>query len=180
MGIFFHLLLISYNEPELQFEFYAEANFLVFGVYSILPTLYELHKMQKERWLFAILLLCFSMGIFRIYNFHSPYTERIQYLESLVEEMEHNKEYIEWESCEKEVLSMEWAVPYETALLSALHNEKISKTIFVKRDALKDPQGLQKTNAFLNVFKIIHTDSFYQRWVEIPEEYYSAHPSIQY
>jgi hypothetical protein len=174
--MFIHLLIISINEPTINFPYYAESNFLIFGVYAALPFLMEIRKYKFERLAFILLFLCFSTSLVRIYHFHKPFSDRVKYLNELVVKMDSSKAYLNWEDANQEILITEWAVPFETALLSSFTDKKISKTIYIPRDPKKFINELSNKDEFISVFKIIKLNELNNKWINIPFESYQELP----
>ena len=177
-GIFLHLLIITLNEPSLSVGYYSESNFLVFGIYTSIPMLFELWKLKKENLLLFFLVIIFSMSVIRIYNYHKKYSPRMAYIESLVHHMDHPKSYLSWDETEQKLLTMEWAMPFESALISGLHSKQINKTLFIYKDSIKQSEVLSDPNIFLNIFKHDSLSDFHQRWINLPIEVYQSYNSI--
>lgn len=170
--MFAHLLIISINEPIIHVPFYAESNFLIFGIYAVLPFFFEAKRYHLNKGLLLLLFICFSTSIVRIYNFHIPFTKRVEYLSGIVNNMSSSKAYLNWEDCDQDILITEWAVPFETALLSAFANKAIQKTIYVPRDPKKFIDRLEKENEFISVFGTINLNELNNKWIQFSYEPY--------
>lgn len=167
-----HLLIISINEPVINFEYYAESNFLIFGVYAAFPFLMEATKLKHNNFVFILLFLCFSTSLFRIYRFHVPFTNRVEYLQNLVNGASHSKSYLDWDETDQTTLVTEWAVPFETALLSSYSQDQIHKTIYIPREPRRFIENLSNSDEFISVFRVINLEELNNRWINLPFEPY--------
>jgi hypothetical protein len=180
LGMLLHLVIVSFNEHGIYVRYYSEANFLVFGIYLALPLLFYFVRREKYDLLRYILLIVFGLSLVKIYNSHKPFTERVNYLQQLVNQAESGKSYISWEEVDQRILIMEWAVPFESALLSADGTSEVKSTIYVSKELEDDKDAFHASDLFLNVFSHYIISEMYPRWINLPEGSYERISLSQY
>lgn len=161
---YFTLVNVSY--PDGPDQFYIENLYLPATLFLAVPISFDIID-DKKPWFTIILGIFILIKIFNIYSDHTDYTNRVNYLRSIIEESEIAAEdkivYREGE-LDYEKLIMNWGFPYEVWLLST---EELNKT---KSLALV-PKDDDKSWAFNDKDKFLVTWGFF-KYSELPKKYF--------
>jgi len=152
------LMVIHLGNPTGMRHFYRESNYVCLAVFVSYPFLKHILKEQtiKSKYQIVIpLMLLFSL--FRMWFFSFDYTARIDWLNDRLAAAQCDKSVIEKNNRLKGTLKMEWAIPFETALISAERKEY--KTIFYTKN-VKDYLKKENDEAFLSPFVLLKTSDF--------------------
>lgn len=98
---------------------------------SALPFCIEILPQVSPRWAGIALAAIFTFRLVNIYNEHEPFTERVTYLNKV---LDHTRQYNStrfWikEEGLKNLVGLYWALPYETLMLSSIPSPDSARTI---------------------------------------------------
>jgi hypothetical protein len=167
-SILVYTLVIHIGNPTGIQSFYREASYISLAVFVSYPFLKHVFKHEHVGLKYRIVIpLLFMISFFRIYASSTDYTNRITYLQQKMEEG----------TCEKTVftpskrvdLKMEWAIPFETCLLSSETGD--SKTLF-NTDKPRDFLKQERRDAFLGPFKVLYTTEFNENYFDFGQSHY--------
>jgi hypothetical protein len=147
---FLILILITYykGESPLMYENY----YTLFGLFAGLPLVYVLFEnftLSRSIIISAIFIAVSTIGI---YKAHAILTKRVEYLDRLVsygKTRPGKKFMISTRNFPWQVGWVHWAVPFETALYSALEGPDNARTFFVAEDMNEYNDLINKENIFL-------------------------------
>ncbi len=144
-----YLLLILQRYLEDDRWYIAESYYQALAVFLIMPLVWDVFpRLKASAWLpVAVVLILFRL--FSIYQGHRPYTERLQYVRTLLDASracEGRKIILPAEMVQRKTLLMNWGLPFETLQMSALESpdslriltivDEPSKAAILPRDSM--------------------------------------------
>ena len=150
-----YLLLVHIGSPETFHRFYHETNYLPLSIIVTIPILFDfIPKFVTPKYLtegFGIILL---IRLSTIYFNHMPFEKKLDWMAAQMNVLENqNKLIIAAEKVPNKIYSMNWAMPYESLLLSKLVDAENLKTIFISESQNTYQDIPEETDIFLTVFK---------------------------
>ena len=144
------LILITYykGESPMMYENY----YTVFGVFATIPFVYILGHYFKTKLQLLIVSIFLAISLNGIYNAHSVFTKRIEYIGRLVDygrKQENKKFLINTRNFPWQITWITWGFPFETALYSALDGRDSVVTFFTTTDMNAYDSLINKKNIFL-------------------------------
>ncbi|MEM1216375.1 MAG: hypothetical protein AAGJ82_11855 [Bacteroidota bacterium] len=142
------LVLNVLGSPQATYRFYSEVNFYPLVLIVAVPLAhYVLPRWQFSRWTFPLLGLFIVLRLAVITQHHEVYTERLDYLEQLVQQAqqeEPGQRYLVSEAqVDMDKLVMTWGTPFETLLLTAAAHQDSVVTLCVTPDLGRYPDALR-------------------------------------
>ncbi len=164
------ILLVHISNPRNTWMFYRESNYVCLVVFASYPFVKHLFESNTLKFKYKIFLpLLFLFCIIRIGYRHAPFTERVQLLREKSMESSCNKIKLEKQSTWDHIIKMEWAIPFESLLITSEHGT--CKTIFYAKSD-KDLDIKQRTDVFLSPFKTLYTTDFNPSYFDFESAYY--------
>ncbi len=168
------ILVVHLGNPEGIRMFYRESSYTclsVFVTYPFLKHIYISERVQSKYLLIIplILMICFT----RITLSSTAYTQRINWLNNKLAFAKCEKSVVPAYVRLKGTLKMEWAIPFESALLAAERNEY--KTVFYTKNS-QDYIKKENPSAFLGPFKTLNTDDFNPKYFQFKKSHYCLNP----
>jgi hypothetical protein len=148
-----YLLLVNVSFPEAGFNTYTQNLQLPLAFIVALPIAFELVPAMPTKYLVMALLLTFGIRIAFVYHSHAPFTERLNYLNGLLDQQageSTNKFYVAEKDLDEEVVGETWALSYETLLLSSLQSRDATKTIELEEVVQENAFLLDSDFVFIN------------------------------
>lgn len=170
-----YLLLINVTYPDLYGGIYLQNMHLTLGFFVALPVVYDLLPQFTSRVQWLLLLFVFTGRIFFIFNSHTPYTNRIEQLSTLIEKARNtnnNRHMIDAKHVPRAEPDDFWALSYETLLLSSLDGPMHAQTIEVEEVVEQYPQLLKYDDVFINRWWGWDTRLFPQRYFKLSKSRY--------
>ena len=156
LSILTYTLIIHIGNPYGAQPFYREASYISLAIFISYPFLKNAFKTDAVKLKYLIVIpLLIAISLFRIYKSAEPYTQRIQYLYDNLAIAKCSKSI--FTPSDKVDLKMDWAIPFETALLSSESGK--SSTLFNTKKP-KDFLKKERRDAFLSSFKVLYTSDF--------------------
>ena len=147
---FLILILITYHKGEspLMYENY----YTLFGVFAAITLVFVMEKQFKNHWKLYLIVPLLTISVTGIYNAHAVLTKRVDYLERLVDygRKQKNKKFlISDKNFPWQVGWVNWSVPFETTLLSAIDGRYSVVTCYVAEDINMFDSIINTKNIFL-------------------------------
>jgi hypothetical protein len=147
---FLILILITYykGESPMMYENY----YTVFGVFAGVSFAYVLYNNVKEKWRLLWILPLLAISLSGIHSAHASLTKRVDYLDRLVSygrKQEKKKFLVSSQNFPWQYGWVDWAVPFETTLYSAIAGPDSVVTCYVESDMEEHNDLLNKENVFL-------------------------------
>lgn len=147
---FLVLILITYykGESPLMYENY----YTVLGFFAAVAFVFSSERFISKSTGFIVLIILLIVNCKGIYNSHDILTKRADYLGRLItygRKQENKKFLISDRNFPWQVGWVEWAVPFETSLYSALDGKDSVVTFFVTDDMNRHDSLIHKENIFL-------------------------------
>lgn len=167
-SILVYTMIIHIGNPAGIQAFYREASYISLVLFVGYPFLKYVFKADFVGPKYRIVIpLLFLISIFRMYSSSDPYTGRLDYLNKKLAEAPCDKSI--FEPSKRINLRMEWAIPFETTLLSSEQGK--SQTLF-NTDKPRDFLKQERRDAFLGPFKVLYTSDFNQDYFKFDESHY--------
>lgn len=155
---FGYLFIINMNYYDGAEQFYLESQYLLLTCFASFPFVYEVLptiKFPKLKLGFIVLLI--GISLIRIEYNHKTYSNRISYLNNLINETNssiNKKRIVPTSKLDMNILRMHWGLPYETWLLSTLKNNATSSIVSKESDNQYQNE-LNKNKSWITVWETI-------------------------
>lgn len=113
-------------------QFYIENMYLPVGLYLGMAIAYDVVDRIHWRYVWPLIALFFGIRLAHIYSTHTLYTNRLEFLESVILQMDkapQKKNLIETTPDIKSTLIMDWATSYEIWLLSTIKRKATASIV---------------------------------------------------
>jgi len=162
-----YLVVIHLSASTTFYRFYHETNYLPLSLVVTIPFLFDFIPAYGVRkslfFIFGIILL---IRLNTIYNNHKVYTKRLAWMEEKMEtghQLGHHKIIIPSKEAPFKKHTMDWAVSYESLLLSKSRRPNQPATILLSpKDQHQDECVLERTNCYMTTFVTHFSDDFFQ------------------
>ncbi len=172
---FGYLLLINVSFKDGPDQFYIESLYLPLSLFLIIPFVFEiLPKFKLNQAVIAISIICL-IRIAHIYTSHQPYTDRVQYINNVLDETANNankKMILATKDIAMDTLMMNWGSPYEFWLLSTINTGE-SRSILIIENPSNYNWALNRKDEFF-------TDWGLFRYDQLPKQYFNFRDTSQY
>lgn len=168
-----YLLLVNVSFPNGTDSFYLENLYLPLSLFIIIPFVYDIRMSQKNYLILLILVL--GIRIVQMGMTHEFYTDRIEWLESYINETkdyDQKKIIVSENHFPKNTLLMSWATPYEFWLLSTISGGE-TRSIMITDDVA----GVEWTRGYNNKF-VTKWGAF--DYNELPAKYFNFKDTTLY
>ena len=162
-----YLLLINVSYVACKEPFYIENLHLPLSLFVIVPLVFDFTKTFTARKIIIALVFVCLIRVIHIGFSNGPYTDRLNYLSSILEETaenENKKLILKSSDFSMDTLYLPWASPYEFWLLSTISTGE-TRSILI----MDDPQEMAWTRAAQNKFLTKWGVFDYN---ELPEKYF--------
>lgn len=122
------LINVSYYKGDSAI-FYMENLYLPLSLIIALPFSYFILNNIKPKYTCVIIAIIGVVALFRIFNSHQLYTERLSYLSEILTKYKNEKVIIDDEKFDNQKLLMSWGTPYEMWLLSTVKNKQTASIV---------------------------------------------------
>lgn len=133
-----YAFLVNVSLPKVNNQFYIESQYLVLAFFVIIPFVLDLlPKIKNTRIPIAMVSFIVLISLFRIYNSHNVYTERINWNRNFLAQtadLENPKLIVHRDKVPKETLLMTWGSSYEFWLLSTIEQGSTRSIIIVDKE----------------------------------------------
>lgn len=175
-----YLLLVNISFPELEKSTYLQNLHSALVFFVALPLAFELiPKIKPGVWVPALSLL-FVFRLAMIYHSHSFYTQRILLLQNLLDKSKAqatNRFWIADDALPSDIYGDEWALAYETLLLSSVSSPDSARTIEVQSVVMQHSFLLDSDDVFINRLWGWDTRHFPKEYFRLkPGTYSELHP----
>ncbi len=173
-----YIILIHLSAPTTFHRFYHETNYLPLSLVVTIPFLFDFIPAYGERkslfFIFGIILL---IRLNTIYSNHKVYTKRLAWMEKKMEighQLGHHKIIIPAEEAPFKKHTMDWAVSYESMLLSKSRRPNQPATILLTpKDHHEHECVKSNNNCYMTTFKVHSSDVFFESGtLSLPDEKY--------
>ena len=157
-------------------QFYIENQYLLLGFFVGVPLVFDVIPSFKKEWItsVAISLVCL-IGVIRIYNAHTLYTNRLNWCQNLLDKTENlsNKKLIlKKEQAPLDTLIMTWGCPTEFWLLSMLEKNE-ARSIVIENIPNEFSYRDSCNHCFVGIWKTFKYD-------ELTKKYFNFNDTTQY
>lgn len=140
LGFFiFYALLINVCFPSVQFQAYLEAQYLPLNFFVIYPLVIDILPKYGDRPLTVILITgVIIVSLFRIYNTHNLYTERVSWNKDLITKcrsINEDKIILLDKQLPKEILFRTWSLSFEYWLISTIEFSKTQSIVALRNES---------------------------------------------
>ena len=154
LSVFSYTLLINVCFPNLGKGTYLQNLHLPLTVFVALPFAFEILPITKVRYWFPVLLLFVVCRLAVIYNSHTQFSERFNYLKKLValsHQYSGGKFWISDENIPSEYFDT-WGLPYESLILSSIESPDSATTIALESNCGQNNILAESQSIFINPF----------------------------
>jgi len=155
LGLMFfvgYALLINLSYPTGADQFYLENQYLILSIIVGFPFAYDfLPSIKEGKTQILIIGFIALAGIFRIYNNHYMYTNRLNWYRKTLADtsaLPQKKLVIPADKAPKDLLLMTWGSSYEFWLLSTIE-EGVSRSIIIEETANEFDWAMSNNKAFI-------------------------------
>ena len=173
-----YITVLHLSAPTIFHRFYHETNYLPLSLVITIPFLFDfIPAYGKHKILFFIFGIILLIRLNTIYANHKIYTKRLAWMEEKMEighQQGHHKIIIPAEEAPFKKHTMDWAVSYESLLLSTSRRPNQPASILLtSKDHRQHECVLKKSNCYMTTFKTQFSDEFFESgalW--LPDEKY--------
>lgn len=147
------------------------------GLVWAIPLAFVFGKENKP-WIALSFAVLMAFSLFKIYNSHTFFSERIEYLKTAMAEhtdAAHPKAIASRKNYNYDKLWIGWAMALETLMISSIDDPDQSRTIYLSHHEGKWDDRLDEGNLFLNVY--FGPESVKQKW--LPKQFFHL-PELPY
>ena len=177
-------IMVSYNETGNWFH--IESQYLPASLFLIIPLVFDvfpycLSKNKFKRWVILVLLLVVTIRIFQIYTTHFFYTDRLNYISSILEKTKSKggtKFITDSKEIEKNKILNTWAFAYESLYLSALQSKDSTRSVCVVDSVETKGWMMNEPKVFFSVWDIVpysHLNKNYFNFTDTTTTYKLIH-----
>jgi hypothetical protein len=140
-GSFFfgYLLIVNVSHQGGGDQFYLESQYLILMIFLSMPLLYDvLPNISSPTITRSFLIVVLLVGIIRIYNTHFQYTERLNWYQKTITEINalpQKKVVLKQANLPMNKIILSWGSAYEFWLLSTIEQHKSMSIIIAENDA---------------------------------------------
>lgn len=172
-----YLLLVNVPFHLGDLQFYLENLYLPLAVFVAVPWVFDVLPglLPKTKIWIPIALLA-SLGLFRIYRAHQPWSDRLQWEQHFLEKtknLSERKLLLTEEQVPMDTLLLSWGTAYEFLMLSALEHPDSARCILVDEASWRFDTLLTQPDLFLGEFQNYRFD-------ELPKQYFHLQDSAAY
>lgn len=158
----------------------AECHYQPLAVFLIIPLIWDiLPSIRNKKTVLLGLAIFISVRLFFICQTHKSYTERLNYINDLVNTPsvnQHKKVIINEQQINKEKLMMTWGMPYEALQISALKSPDSAKIIVITDNNLEKENKLSNSKDSMVTFLMLPKIAF----KDLPKNYYNLTDTSAY
>jgi hypothetical protein len=175
-----YFLLITQRYLEDTRWYSAECHYQPLAVFLIIPLIWDiLPSIRPKKAVLVGIMIFLSIRLFFIFQTHTPYTERLNYIKDLVNTPsinQHKKVIINEQEIDKEKLMMTWGIPYEALQISALKSPDSTKIIVITDTGLEKEKELLSSKDSMVTFLMLPKIAF----KDLPKNYYNLTDTTAY
>lgn len=172
---FGYLLLVNISFYQGMPQFHIESFYLPLSIFVIFPLVYDVAPLVRDkRIFFTILALILIIRLVHIKIRHQPYTERLAWMEHLLEKtdtLSQKKLIISQEDVPLDTLIMVWGSPYEFWLLSTLEGN--TRSVLILENISEVDWALDQNEAFITKWGVF-------KYHELPKRYFTFADTTRY
>ncbi len=179
------VLLLHIGSPATAYRFYSEANYMPLSVVVALPFVFDgwaafRQMAQRPRWAWlwphgtlALLALMLAVRLNAIWHNHDHFVRRLDWMVETVRHARHawqtNRVLVPKARAPMDLIVMEWSVPYESVLATALIHPDSAGEVFVRRDFERFRKWLEdeRQGWFLSEFDQLPADTLPDRYIRL-------------
>lgn len=165
---FGYLLLVNVSFYQGMPQFHIESFYLPLSIFVIFPLVYDVAPLVRDKRIFFIILaLVFIIRLVHIKIRHQSYTERLAWMEHLLEKtdtLSQKKLIISQEDVPLDTLIMVWGSPYEFWLLSTLEGN--TRSVLILENISEVDWALDQNDAFITKWGVF-------KYHELPKRYFN-------
>ncbi len=170
-----YLFLIVQRYLEDDRWYIAESYYQALAVFLILPLVWDVFPLIKTRIWTAIAGVIIVFRLVSLYQSHRPYTERLHYVRTLLENSracEGRKIILPAEAVQRKTLLMNWGLPFETLQMSALDAADSLRILVIADEQLPAKLPADSMVSFLQFPR--------RAFLDLPERYYRLRSETPY
>jgi hypothetical protein len=137
----FYILLIMQRFRDDDRWYIAESHYQAVAVFLLLPLFWDIWPWIRPRSVaLGALVFIALIRLLGIYRMNRPYTDRLEYVKSLIEETKvqpGRKFVIAEDQLQRRLLGMTWGLPFETWQITALESPDSVRVIGVAEDPVQ-------------------------------------------
>jgi len=167
-------LLVNVSLPNVKEQFYMEGQYLVMSLFVILPFIFDFLPIIKSNGVKTSLVLgIVFISLFRIYNTHTIYTERLNWNKNLLTEtanLKNPKLIINRNQIPIDTLLMTWGSSYEFWLISTVEQGK-SRSVIITDNENELDWAMHERKTFLGRWDL-------KKYNELNRKYFKFNDTI--
>ncbi|PHN01247.1 hypothetical protein [Flavilitoribacter nigricans] len=170
-----YLMLLHIGAPNATNRFYVEVNYMALTIFVMVPFLFDITPLLRERtlfWLFAGILV---LRLVTIAAHHTPFEERWQWIAQRMSATppEEQRFFLDEDSAPMDTLLMSWAVPYESLIITHCRSGREGvKTLLIHPDTLRFGADLHRDSVFITPFQTFPASILNRHYFPLPEQDY--------
>ena len=153
---------------------YLQNMHLPLTVFVALPFAFEILPLIKVRYWFPVLLLFVVCRIAVIYNSHTEFSERFNYLKKLVavsHQYSGSKFWVRGENLSVKYFDT-WALPYESLILSSIESPDNAITIALESNCKQNNSLMESELFFINPYWDNNTETLPAKYFKLQKGKY--------
>jgi len=170
-----YLFLVNISFPEGSNRFFAESKYMLLSLFIIAPIIFDIFPKIKTNHLLFATIIILSFRMVHIYNTHSLYTNRLDWLRNTIiktDNLEHKKLIINQADVPIDTLMLTWASSYEFLLLSTIENNE-SRSIIITENPTRFDSLLNNKNIFFEEWRKY-------KYQQFPKKYFNLKDTAKY
>jgi hypothetical protein len=170
-----YFILITQRYLEDTRWYSAECHYQPLAVFLIIPFVFDVLPaiIVNKRSVILGFIAFFAIMLFTIFNTYQSYTDRLHYIENLLNKPTlngFNKIILEEKNINKEKLMMTWAMPFESMQISSLKAADSTKIVVIAENGLEKQNELLNSKDSMVTFLMLPKTAF----KDLPKTYYNV------
>ncbi len=177
-----YVFIINVCYPHNVQPFYMENLYLPLSVFVSIPLVFDILKIKHFKIWFLLFLAMITIRVSQIYSCHQTYTDRLSYLDSILQEnkaTKKRKKIVSLESVDKDKLMMTWASCYEFWLLSTIRFND-THSILISKNPEELVWAKEKNKVFITNWGIFDYSQLNEKYFVFSDSSHYEYPLQNY
>lgn len=168
-----YLIINHISDPNTEFLFYSEVNYIGLTVPLCLPLLFDFAgKVRNQR---LVLFIAAGIMLLRLWTIgvsHQRFEHTNRWIEAQFADTDTNKIILRAEDAPQKIYVQDWAIPYQTLLLTAQDSPQSAKTLLIATKEEQYLEFMQRNDLHLEVMRQTPLEDLNQHYFELGEGRY--------
>lgn len=170
-----YIMLLHIGAPHANHRFYVEVNYLALTIFVVVPFLFDIAPLLREKMLLALFGIILSLRLFTIAWHHTPFEQRWRWVETTLAATPpgENRFYLDEDQAPMDTLLMSWGIPYESLIISRCRTGSDQvKTLLIYPDTSRFARDLQLDSVFITPFQTHPSEILNERYFLLKDNVY--------